>query len=68
MFKGLKIEDMETKWERYPVFEIDFNGSNYTEADALEQTLNGYLDEVGAAIRCETRHRSARPPLCRRVA
>ena len=43
LFKGLKIEDMETKWERYPVFEIDFNGSNYTEADALEQTLNGYL-------------------------
>ncbi len=43
LFKGLKIENLETKWETYPVFEIDFNGSNYTEADALEQTLNGYL-------------------------
>lgn len=43
LFKGLKIEDMEKEWESYPVFEIDFNGSNYTEADALEQTLNGYL-------------------------
>ena len=43
LFKGLKIESLETKWETYPVFEIDFNGSNYTEADALEQTLNGYL-------------------------
>jgi hypothetical protein len=43
LFKGLKIENLETKWEPYPVFEIDFNGSNYTEADALEQTLNGYV-------------------------
>lgn len=43
LFKGLKIESLEKKWETYPVFEIDFNGSNYTEADALEQTLNGYL-------------------------
>ena len=43
LFKGWKIESLETKWETYPVFEIDFNGSNYTEADALEQTLNGYL-------------------------
>ena len=43
LFKGLKIESLEKKWEPYPVFEIDFNGSNYTEADALEQTLNGYL-------------------------
>lgn len=43
LFKRLKIENLETKWEPYPVFEIDFNGSNYTEADALEQTLNGYL-------------------------
>ena len=43
LFKGLKIESLEKKWETYPVFEIDFNGSNYTEVDALEQTLNGYL-------------------------
>ena len=43
LFRGLKMESLETKWEAYPVFEIDFNGSNYTEADALEQTLNGYL-------------------------
>ena len=43
LFKGLKIESLEKKWETYPVFEIDFNGSNYTEADALKQTLNGYL-------------------------
>lgn len=43
LFKGLKIESLEKKWETYPIFEIDFNGSNYTEADALEQTLNGYL-------------------------
>lgn len=43
LFKDLKIESLEKKWETYPVFEIDFNGSNYTEADALEQTLNGYL-------------------------
>ncbi len=43
LFKGLKIESLEKEWETYPVFEIDFNGSNYTDADALGQTLNGYL-------------------------
>lgn len=25
LFKGLKIESLEKKWETYPVFEIDFN-------------------------------------------
>lgn len=80
LFKGLKIEDMETKWERYPVFEIDFNGSNYTEADALEQTLNGYLtkweqqygvkpatDQLGrrfADVLHQAMSRRARPAWC----
>lgn len=43
LFKGLRMEALEKKWDAYPVFEIDFNGSNYTQPDALEQTLNAYL-------------------------
>ena len=30
LFKGLAIDRLETKWAEYPVFHIDFNGSNFT--------------------------------------
>lgn len=39
LFKGLKIDKLEHNWDQYPVFEIDFNGKDYTEADALSDTL-----------------------------
>ena len=41
LFKGLKMEGLEKDWEEYPVFEIDFNGKDYTEAGALKRTLEG---------------------------
>ena len=43
LFKGLKIDALEKDWNCYPVFEMDFNGSNYLEAGALEDTINYYL-------------------------
>ena len=43
LFKGLAIEKLETKWEKYPIFHIDFNASNFTIIGALEETLEGYL-------------------------
>ena len=30
LFAGLAIDRMEEKWEQYPIFHIDFNGSDFT--------------------------------------
>ena len=29
----------------YPVFHVDFNGSNFTEEGVLEKRLNGYVSD-----------------------
>ena len=36
LFKGLAIDRLETEWAEYPVFHIDFNGTNFTESGKLE--------------------------------
>ena len=33
LFKGLAIEQLEKEWKQYPVFHIDFNGKDFTQAD-----------------------------------
>ncbi|MDN0079385.1 AAA family ATPase, partial [Bacteroides gallinaceum] len=43
LFKGLAIEKLETEWKEYPVFHIDFNGSNFTVPGTLEKKLEGYI-------------------------
>ena len=43
LFKGLKMEELEKDWKEYPVFEIDFNGKDYTQVGALEKTLEEYV-------------------------
>ena len=43
LFKGLAIEGLETEWAEYPVFHIDFNGSNFTTSGTLEKKLDGYI-------------------------
>ena len=43
LFKGLKMETLEKDWKEYPVFEIDFNGKDYTQVGALEKTLEEYV-------------------------
>ena len=45
LFRGLAIEGLETEWSVYPVFHVDFNGSNFTEAGVLEKRLNGYVSD-----------------------
>ena len=37
LFKGLKIDQLEKDWNVYPVFHVDFNGSNFTQAGVLEE-------------------------------
>ena len=47
LFRGLKIEDLETDnpeaWQSYPVFYFDFNKIDYRECDALEKILEDHL-------------------------
>lgn len=42
LFKGLAIDRLETEWQEYPVFHIDFNGSNFTNGG----TLDGILEDT----------------------
>ncbi len=44
LFEGLKIDTLEKEWKRYPVFHIDFNGSNFTLGETLVKVVNGYLN------------------------
>ena len=45
LFRGLAIEKMETEWNEYPVFHVDFNATNFTNLGELEKKLNFYLVE-----------------------
>ena len=43
LFKGLAIEKLETEWAEYPIFHIDFNGDNFTQAGTLEKKIEGHI-------------------------
>ena len=43
LFKGLAMERLETEWAEYPVFHIDFNGSNFTTPGKLDEILEGIV-------------------------
>ena len=47
LFAKLKIEELEEDnadaWRKYPVFYFDFNGKNYSQPSALEESLNEHL-------------------------
>lgn len=45
LFKGLKIDSLEKDWKVYPVFHVDFNGSNFTRKGVLEERLNDYVSD-----------------------
>jgi len=45
LFDGLKMAELETKWETYPVFHIDLNARNYTDEKALTKQLNQHLEK-----------------------
>ena len=48
LFEGLAIEKLETKWNEYPVFHIDFNGKNFTESETLNNCILDFLNEAEA--------------------
>ncbi len=43
LFKGLKIDSLEKDWLEYPVFHIDFNGTDFTKAGKLEEIVGGIV-------------------------
>ena len=46
LFEGLAMEKLETEWNEYPVFHIDFNGKNFTNQDELQDSLNSFVTRV----------------------
>ena len=45
LFKGLKIDALETEWKTYPVFRLDFNGQDFTKAGVLEKALERFVSD-----------------------
>ena len=45
LFKGLAIDELEKEWAEYPVFHIDFNGSNFTKPYTLEEVIEKFLSD-----------------------
>ncbi|WP_065219391.1 MULTISPECIES: ATP-binding protein [Butyricimonas] len=43
LFKGLAIDCLEKDWFTYPVFHIDFNGSDFQEEGTLEKVIEGHI-------------------------
>ena len=56
LFSGLKIETLESgnenAWKAYPVFCFDFNGMNYNDPGALEESLNIQLKRWEGSFAC----------------
>lgn len=38
------LDPLEKEWKQYPVFHIDFNGKDFTQAGELEKTLLTFVE------------------------
>ena len=58
LFSGLAVERLERDnpeaWKAYPVFYFDFNGVNYHNRNALEESLNTQLKRWEAQYGCKS--------------
>ncbi len=45
LFVGTKMEKLETKWEKYPVFHFDFNSENYDSVESVKSLISFYLSD-----------------------
>ncbi|MDR0894070.1 MAG: ATP-binding protein [Prevotellaceae bacterium] len=59
LFKGLAIEQLETKWETYPVLHLDLNAKKYDSVKALNAILNEHLEKWEVLYGDEKRDRNA---------
>ena len=46
LFKGLKIDSLETEWKSYPIFHLDFSGQDFTESDTLKNVLEEFVENA----------------------
>ena len=44
LFQGLAMEKLETEWETYPVFHIDFNSTVFQDGKALRNLIKGSVE------------------------
>lgn len=58
LFKGLAIENLEQKWEEYPVLHLDLNARKYEVAADLVAMLNQYLEKWELLYGAEKQDRS----------
>ena len=54
LFQGLAIDSLEKEWAEYPVFHLDFNGINFTNPEALEESLRKFLESAEKKYGIET--------------
>ncbi|MBO4984167.1 MAG: ATP-binding protein [Bacteroidaceae bacterium] len=59
LFKGLAIEQLEEKWEKYPVLHLDLNARKYERPEDLIAMLNQYLEKWEAVYGNEKQNRAA---------
>ena len=45
LFRGLAIDSLEKEWAEYPVFHIDFNGTDFTQGNALKIKIESHVAE-----------------------
>ncbi|MGM9706585.1 MAG: ATP-binding protein [Prevotella sp.] len=43
LFRGLAIDSLETEWNTYPVFHLDFNGKNFTSPMELKESIESFV-------------------------
>lgn len=45
LFTGLVVEQLEKKWEEYPVLHLDLNAEKYDSPDRLDAILSNQLTQ-----------------------
>lgn len=46
LFEGLKIDSLESEWNTYPVFHLDFSGQNFEEVSTLPSALDEFVGQA----------------------
>ncbi len=56
LFKGLKIDKLETDWKVYPVLHIDFSTGKFSDINALKNLINEQLSEWEEAYNLKSKY------------
>ena len=55
LFKGMKIDELESEWKVHPVFYFDFNKENFKEEGGIERVLDDHLRKWESEYHVEKR-------------